>query len=93
MTRLWMMGLGYGFLVLGVLGLFLPFLQGFLFLLVGLLILARHAPWAERVLVWLKQRHPKAAELIEKAEAISDRWVNNAGAAVRNTWRRLLGHR
>ena len=38
--------LGYGFLVLGVLGMFLPILQGFLFLAIGLIILARHAPWA-----------------------------------------------
>ena len=50
MKHIVMLVLGYGFLVLGVLGLFLPFLQGFLFLLVGLLILARHAPWAERLL-------------------------------------------
>lgn len=91
MTRLWMLGLGYGFLVLGVLGLFLPFLQGFLFLLVGLLILARHAPWAERVLDWLKRRHPKAAEMIESAEAMSDRWVNRAGEGMRGAWRRLTG--
>ena len=37
---------GYAFLVLGVLGLFLPVLQGVLFLLIGLLILAKNAPWA-----------------------------------------------
>ena len=42
--------LGYTFLVLGVFGLFLPILQGFLFMLIGLIILARHAAWAERLL-------------------------------------------
>ena len=75
MTRIVMLGLGYGFLVLGVLGLFLPFLQGFLFLIVGLLILARHAAWAQRALDWVKQRHPKAGEMIERAEEWADRWV------------------
>ena len=33
--------LGYGFLVLGVLGMFLPILQGFLFIFVGLIVLSR----------------------------------------------------
>ena len=66
-----MLALGYGFLVLGVLGLFLPFLQGFLFLLVGLLILARHATGRNGALDRLKRIHPKAGELIDKAEVIS----------------------
>ena len=50
--------LGYGFLVLGVLGMFLPILQGFLFLAIGLIILARHAPWAERLLNYLREKSP-----------------------------------
>jgi uncharacterized membrane protein YbaN (DUF454 family) len=39
-----MQALGYAFLIMGVLGLVLPFLQGILFLLIGLIILAEHAP-------------------------------------------------
>ena len=60
MTRIVMSAVGYGFLVLGVLGLFLPVLQGILFIAVGLIILSRYAPWAEGLLVRLKERHPKA---------------------------------
>jgi uncharacterized protein len=66
--------LGYTFLVLGVFGLFLPFLQGFLFILIGLIILARHAAWAQRLLERFKAQHPKAAELIDQAEAKSAAW-------------------
>ncbi|MGH6912903.1 MAG: PGPGW domain-containing protein [Geminicoccales bacterium] len=66
---------GYGFLVLGVLGLFLPFLQGFLFILIGLLILAKHAAWAHNLLQRFRERHPKAVERIERAEIkLADWW-------------------
>jgi uncharacterized membrane protein YbaN (DUF454 family) len=91
MNRLVMLTLGYGFLMLGVLGLFLPFLQGFLFLLVGLLILARHAAWAQRALNRLKRTHPKAGELIESAETIADRWTDKLGAWWHGVWRRVAG--
>jgi uncharacterized membrane protein YbaN (DUF454 family) len=74
---------GYGFLVLGVLGLFLPFLQGILFILIGLLILARHARWAQRLLERFKAQHPKAAELIESAEAKSAAWWQRLVSLVR----------
>jgi uncharacterized membrane protein YbaN (DUF454 family) len=87
MTRLAMLGLGYGFLVLGVLGLFLPILQGVLFITVGLLILSRHAPWAERLLTRLKARHPGFARTVVAAEELAQRWMDRI--AVR--FRRLTG--
>ena len=89
MNRVVMQAVGYGFLVLGVLGLFLPFLQGFLFLIVGLLILSRHALWAARLLDWVKRRHPKAGELIVRAEEMSDRWGQNIRVRWKAFWRRL----
>lgn len=91
MTRIAMIGLGYGFLVLGVLGLFLPFLQGILFLLVGLLILARHAPWAERMLERVKARHPAMRSSVEKAEAIADRWSERTRGFFRRLVARVRG--
>jgi uncharacterized membrane protein YbaN (DUF454 family) len=91
--RVVMLGLGYGFLALGVVGLFLPILQGILFILVGLLILARHAGWAERALGRFKRAHPRAASLIAQAEAIADRWVHRTGDRLEGLWRRLVGGR
>lgn len=44
-------------LVLGVLGLFLPFLQGILFISIGLLILGHDIPAVGRIVKWVK-RHP-----------------------------------
>jgi uncharacterized membrane protein YbaN (DUF454 family) len=69
-VRVASISIGYGFLALGVLGLFLPVLQGVLFLVLGLLILSRHASWAERLLGWLKQRHPRLHRVIEQAESL-----------------------
>jgi uncharacterized membrane protein YbaN (DUF454 family) len=66
--------LGYGFLVLGVFGMFLPILQGFLFLLIGLIILARHAPWAERLLGNLRARSRRLDRAISAAEAKGHEW-------------------
>jgi uncharacterized protein len=70
--------LGYTFLTLGVLGMFLPILQGFLFLFVGLIILARHAPWAERLLNYLRQRSRRLDRAIIKAEAKTHEWRERA---------------
>ena len=65
--------LGYAFLVLGVLGMFLPILQGFLFLFVGLLILAKYAPWAQRLLDHLEARYPRFKEVKVRAESTLER--------------------
>jgi uncharacterized membrane protein YbaN (DUF454 family) len=58
--------LGWTLLVLGVAGLFLPFLQGILLILAGLFILSRHYPWAHRLFAKLKERFPRLAEKFHK---------------------------
>lgn len=75
MKRLLILGVGYGFLVLGVLGLFLPFLQGFLFLAIGLMILSSEALWARRVHVTLKRRYPAFGRFSRQAEAKTKAWM------------------
>ena len=52
---------GWTFIVLGVTGLFLPLLQGILFLIIGLVILAPEYAWARSILARLKQRFPTVA--------------------------------
>jgi hypothetical protein len=46
----------------------LPILQGVLFLLVGLAVLSRVSPWAQRLLDRLARRYPKLAGQIEEAQ-------------------------
>lgn len=66
--KLFLVG-GWVFLVLGVLGLFLPILQGILFLLLGLILLARAQPRFRLIKMRLKRRYPKYAAAFEAAEA------------------------
>jgi uncharacterized membrane protein YbaN (DUF454 family) len=59
---------GWGFIFLGILGLFLPILQGILFLLVGLYLLSNTSPWAARMLERLRARFPKINRKFEEAK-------------------------
>lgn len=68
--------LGYFFLILGVVGLVLPFLQGILFILVGLTLLSRTTIWAGRARAWLLERFPRAGALLVEAELRAMRWID-----------------
>lgn len=61
--------IGWGFILLGILGLVLPILQGFLFILVGLFILSSVSPWAERLLHKLRKRFPKTSKMFDEAKS------------------------
>lgn len=78
MIRLATLGVGYGFLVLGIVGLVVPVLQGVLFIVLGLVVLSRHAPWARRALLRLKRRFPRLAGTIARAERVTRRWTRLA---------------
>lgn len=73
MKRILILGLGWMFIFLGVLGLFLPILQGILFLLIGFILLSRESEWARRQLEKLKTRYPRFAEKYDEAEACAGR--------------------
>jgi len=59
---------GWFFLVLGILGLFLPILQGALFLLIALVLLAKANPRFRLLKQRIRRRYPRYAVLLEKAE-------------------------
>ena len=59
---------GWFFFVLGILGLFLPILQGVLFLLIALVLLAKANPRFRLLKQRIRRRYPKYANLLEKAE-------------------------
>lgn len=56
---------GWFFILLGVVGLFLPILQGILFLIIGTIILAPEVPFFNRILVKLEKKYP---DLFERAK-------------------------
>ena len=58
---------GWSFILLGIVGLFLPILQGVLFILVGLIILSSQYAWAHRLLAKLRARFPKIGRAADQA--------------------------
>lgn len=50
--------IGWTFILLGIIGLFLPILQGILFLLIGLLVLSKESKLAKSLLHRLQERYP-----------------------------------
>lgn len=74
--RIGILATGWAFIVLGIAGLFLPILQGILFLLIGLLILSTEYVWAHNLLQKLRTRFPRIAEQMEVARAKAARWMH-----------------
>ncbi len=66
---------GWGFILLGIVGLFLPILQGVLFLVVGLIILSSEYVWAHQLLSRLRQRFPKITQTAEEAAHKAAAWM------------------
>ena len=64
---------GVLFLILGVVGLALPFLQGFLFLIVGFLLISITVPQVREWSVKHTQKYPRLHEKVEKIDA----WLRN----------------
>lgn len=50
--------LGWFFIVLGIAGLFLPVVQGILFLLIGFYLLSHESRWARKLLDKMMTRYP-----------------------------------
>jgi uncharacterized protein len=71
---------GWMFIFLGILGIFLPILQGILFLLVGMYILGRVSPrmrlWRMRLRRKARDRYPSWTGKFEEAEVKAKYWVN-----------------
>ena len=69
--------LGWGFILFGVVGLFLPILQGVLLLIVGLLILSSEYVWAHKLLLKIRTRFPELASQLDEAAVKARRWSGN----------------
>ena len=70
--------IGLIFLFFGVVGLFLPFLQGILFIAIGLLLLSTYSPtlreWVERH----TRKYPKVHEAVVKVQQFITRIIGEA---------------
>lgn len=79
--RVLVLVVGWACILLGIAGLFLPILQGVLFILIGLAILSSEYVWAHRLLAKLKTRFPKMSSTADRAAEKAAAWM-----------RRMRGH-
>jgi uncharacterized membrane protein YbaN (DUF454 family) len=75
LKRVAVIAIGWIFVVLGIAGLFLPVLQGILFLLIGLVILSKEYRWAGKLLNRIRSRFPRIAESLAKAHSMSSEFL------------------
>jgi len=75
--RVLVIAAGWIFLLLGIAGLFLPVLQGILFILIGLVILSTEYIWAHHLLARLHERYPKLARPLQMAREKARRWTHH----------------
>lgn len=66
-------GLGIVLLVLGLIGLVLPVLQGGLFLILGLLLLSPDVPIFARLLCWIENRFPRLQSTVQRLRRFASR--------------------
>jgi uncharacterized membrane protein YbaN (DUF454 family) len=73
--RILILMVGWAFILLGIVGLFLPILQGVLFILIGLVILSSEYVWAHHLLTRLKERFPKLGRVADQATEKAKTWI------------------
>ena len=68
------LGLGWALVLLGIAGLFLPVLQGILFLCIGLVLLSRRSPLIRWLVMRVGRRWPKFRRVFDAARAKATEW-------------------
>ena len=69
-----LLGLGWIFILLGIAGLFLPVLQGVLFLCIGLILLSRRSKRVRWLIMRAGRRWPKFRQVLTVARARVADW-------------------
>jgi len=77
---------GWFFLVIGVIGIPLPIVNGLVLLAIGLYILKDDYVWAARTIDWLRRKMPKQAANFDKAE----RYVREKYTSLKRSVRRRV---
>lgn len=68
---------GWAFVLVGIAGLFLPVLQGVLFILIGLFILSSEYIWAHHLLEKIRLRFPRVASQLDHAKQKGAHWLRH----------------
>jgi uncharacterized membrane protein YbaN (DUF454 family) len=67
LLRFTILASGWAFIVLGILGLFLPILQGIVFLAIGAYLLSLESPRARRFIERMRRRYPRLGATFDTA--------------------------
>ena len=65
---------GWAFIIIGALGVFLPLLQGVLFMVIGLTILSTRYAFAQRMLARLEKKYP---EIYARVDRLKQRFAES----------------
>ncbi len=79
LKRVLVLMVGWSFVLVGIAGLFLPILQGVLFMLIGLFILSSEYVWAHHLLERLRARYPRLSALAHSAKERAQQWLGRIG--------------
>lgn len=82
LKRIAVLAVGWFFVALGVVGLFLPILQGVLFLLIGLIILSSEYIWAQKLLSRILHHFPRLEVHVQQARHRAHKWKEKISAWV-----------
>lgn len=75
LKRIALIASGWVFLLLGIAGLFLPILQGILFIMIGLTILATEYHWARRLIAKALHRFPGMEQKLRKFLGTNSKYI------------------
>jgi hypothetical protein len=75
LKRILLLLAGWGSLLLGIAGLFLPIIQGWFFILVGLVLLSSEYVWAHHLLTRIFSRFPKLAKAVHNSAERFRKWL------------------
>jgi uncharacterized membrane protein YbaN (DUF454 family) len=60
LRKVWRITAGVGLVLIGIVGLILPVMPGWLFIIPGLVILSEHSPRIKRLLEWARRKFENA---------------------------------
>jgi uncharacterized membrane protein YbaN (DUF454 family) len=83
LARFCILAAGWFFIVLGILGLFLPILQGILFLAIGAYLLSLESPRARRIIEKTRHRYPKLGRTFDAARLRAAHIIHRIGGRFR----------
>ena len=85
LRRYLILGFGWSFIFLGILGLFLPVLQGILFLCIGAILLSRESARMRWMVMRLGRRYPKFRRALEASRGKARDWWSRLSGRSKST--------